>query len=219
MVVDVADGCLLVACFCLCLLGAVERRGGWNHHAIDADCRAQGVVIGIRRFGITDAAVRSAAIRHECSHFVAAADDDDAVVCNLRLVVGSEFAEVGRGVGSLCCGSAVVRGVKHHLLFVAAGKVPCHQFLLLKIGLHEEVAEWFCVAEPVVHTRCETSVRQTLCGERRKGRQFALFQLRERASWKEAEDDDEADIDEAEEEEICLVFFHELSFGINRRRI
>ena len=73
------------------LVGTIELGSGGDNHTIDVHLVAKHLFIFIGSLGITHAALRTTAIRHQRTYLVTLADDDNAFVGNLRIFVGIDM--------------------------------------------------------------------------------------------------------------------------------
>ena len=166
--VDVADGGLLGIGAAAGLLGTVVVGGGGDDHAVDVDGGAEGALVGIGGLGILHAATGAAAIGHEGPDGGTAADDDDAVVGNLGVLVGRQvvvvLADVALvhlmvvgGVFALFDGS--VGGMEGD---VVVAQDDAQQVFLFHAEGHEPVAVGLGVAIPGVDAGGEGSAEEAV---------------------------------------------------------
>ena len=189
----VVDGQRLrLACF-LHLFGTIVFYGGGNHHAIDVHVVAEFLLILVGSLCVCRAAFSPSAVCHQCPGVGSVAHHDDARVCYLGVLVGSNLVLVlvVRVVG-------VLRSLRFlglcALLSCRLGGMECHGIVALDVQFqrfaelhaqqHEVVAVWFAVAEPRRHLLSEFPACQFVPREVGKGGEVALLQFRESASRK-----------------------------------
>ena len=215
----IADGGQLSVGALLGFIRTIELYGCGNHHAIDIHLRAEHLFIFISSLSVAHASLRTAAVCHQGTHFVALAHDDDTRIGYLRILVGIDMILIiinGHAVFGLLAFGCRVLAICASCLFqfhvaslefdIIIRRRNGNEVLNLHTQCHKHVAIGFAVTEPLRYIAGKRAISQTLPRELREGSQFALFQFRHRTAREGIEDHRKGEENECYDDDIQIMF-------------